>query len=141
LLGRVGKQAEHTERDAEGVAERLARERQRRAQRGRPRTGERVDCPQQWTEDLVQSRERELGFGLHRHRAQNRHPGRPARCVGEQSRLADSDLAAHDQHTTSPGSSVIEKAADRLGLPAPPDKHRSSDRNSARTGAHDWRSP
>ena len=63
LLGRVGKQAEHTERDAKAVAERLVRECERGAQRGRLRTGERVDCSQQWTEDLVQGRERELGFG------------------------------------------------------------------------------
>ena len=94
-----------------------------------------------WSEDLVQGRKRELGFGLDTDRMQDQHSVCAGGCMLKQRRLADPRLPTQDEHPACARPSVIEKTVDRLGLRAPSDEHRASDSNAGRTGALDWRSP
>ena len=76
--------------------------------------------PKDRTDDLVQRGEGDLRLRFDPAAAQDPHVGRSLSCVLEEGGLADTRLAADDEHAASRLASVLEEAAEpsALGVPA-----------------------
>ena len=120
VLGRLGQQAQHGERDQEAVVAFSHLEPERSPQRAPLGLGEALQVPKDRTDDLVQRGEGDVRLRFDPAAAQDLHVGRSLSCVLEEGGLADTRLAADDEHAASRLASVLEERAEpsALGVPA-----------------------
>ena len=120
VLGRLGQQAQHGERDQEAVVAFSHLEPERSPQRAPWGSGRLSRCPKDRTDDLVQRGEGDVRLRFDPAAAQDLHVGRSLSCVLEEGGLADTRLAADDEHPASRLASVLEERAEpsALGVPA-----------------------
>src|SRR5262249_28115180 len=91
--------------------------------RGRLRPGKPVDPPNSGADQLMETGERELRFGLDRTRRQDFHITDPFARVVQQRRLADPRLAAHYQGATPRLTCSLQQSSDPVALSVPPVQH------------------
>ncbi len=123
VLGRLGQQAQHGQRDQEAVVSSSLLEPERSPQRAPLGFGEALQAPKDRTDDLVQRGEGDVCLRFDPAAAQDLHVGRSLSCVLEEGGLADTRLAADDEHPASRLASVLEKRAEPSALRFSAEEH------------------
>ena len=122
-LARGGQQIERRRPDRKALMVPAPAETERAAQRLRLRRRKLTDHVKQWTADVEQSRELELGLRLDPDRPHHRHPlGAPNRIV-QQRRLADPGLADRHHHIGRARARSLEQQVDARALAVTADEH------------------
>ena len=118
LLGDVGQQAQDRQADQEAIRRRTGAQAERRAQRVALRARQMPETAEHRRAQRMQAGERELHLGL-----DARRPGDPASLRGrrqmpQQGGLADSRLAAEDQHATLTRAHSRDESIQHVALAA-----------------------
>jgi hypothetical protein len=123
LLARLGEQAEHAERHQEAVRHAVEAQAQRAPERRGLRRREPLDQVDARAQELVDTCERQLVLGLDADAAQDPHPVRAGGGVVEQGGLADTRVAADDEHRAALIACALKQRIETALLSVTPDEH------------------